>query len=157
MRRSALQRTQGLNPTFHFLLDHLLWIQIAKHGKILHVNQTWSAARYHAEAKNIAKASEFGREAFRILETIAQDKDLARTLLTIDRRAHASAFRVDARYLLDGGLPAQALKAWFRALVIYPPVALKRMNIFVSAILNLLGLGKLREAVLARRKKNLAG
>jgi len=34
---------------------------------------------------------------------------------------------------------------------------LKRMNIFVSAILNLLGLGKLREAVLARRKKNLAG
>ncbi|MCK6581559.1 MAG: glycosyltransferase [Anaerolineales bacterium] len=157
MRRSALQQTSGLDLTFHFLLDHLLWIKIAKQGRILHVNQTWSAARYHAEAKNISKAAEFGREAFRILETIAQDKDLAATLHKIDRRAHASAFRVDARYLLDGGLPAQALNAWFRALVIYPPVALKRMNIFVSAILNFLGLGRLREAMLARRKKKLAG
>ena len=157
MRRSALQQTSGLNPTFHFLLDHLLWIQIAKHGRILHVNQTWSAARYHAEAKNVAKAAEFGREAFRILETIAQDKDLAATLLKIDRRAHASACRVDARYLLDGGLPDKALNAWFRALFIYPPVALKRMNIFASAVLNLLGLGKLRESVLQRRKKKLSG
>ena len=157
MRRTALQQTSGLDLTFHFLLDHLLWIQLAKHGKILHVNKTWSAARYHAEAKNVAKAAEFGREAFRILETIAQDKDLAATLHKIDRRAHASAFRVDARYLLDGGLPAQSLRAWFRALIIYPPVALRRMNIFVSSILSLLGLGKLREAVLARRKKDLSG
>lgn len=157
MRRSALQNTNGLDLTFHFLLDHLLWIQIAKQGRFLHVNQTWAAARYHPEAKNIAKAAEFGREAFRILEAIAQDKDLAATLLKIDRRAHASAFRVDARYLLDGGLPARALKAWFRALFIYPPVALKRLNIFGSAVLTLLGLGKLREAMLARRKKNLSG
>lgn len=157
MRRSALQKTQGLDLTFHFLLDHLLWIQIAKQGKILHVHQTWSAARYHAEAKNVAKAAEFGREAFRILESIAQDKDLAATLLRIDRRAHASAYRVDARYLLDGGLPNQALQAWFRALVIYPPVALKRMNIFVSALLSVLGLEKLRAAILQRRKKNLSG
>lgn len=157
IRRAALQKTSGLDLTFHFLLDHLLWIKIAKQGRILHVNQTWSAARYHAEAKNVAKAAEFGREAFRILETIAQDKDLAATLLKIDRRAHASAFRVDARYLLDGGLPGKALQAWFRALLIYPPVALKRMNIFASSILSLLGLGKLREAVLQRRKKNLSG
>jgi len=157
MRRSALQKASGLNLTFHFLLDHLLWIQIAKQGRILHVDQTWSAARYHAEAKNVAKAAEFGREAFRILETIAQDKDLAATLHKIDRRAHASAYRVDARYLLDGGLPGQALSAWFRALFIYPPVALKRMNIFVSAVLNGLGLGKLRETVLQQRKKKLSG
>lgn len=155
MRRSALQKTSGLDPAFHFLLDHLLWIQISKYGKVLHVNQTWSAARYHAEAKNVAKAAEFGREAFRILETIAKDIDLTATLHKIDRRAHASAFRVDARYLLDGGLPAQALQAWFRALFIYPPVALKRMNIFVSSLLNLSGLNKLRQFfLLARRKKH---
>jgi len=157
MRRSALQKTSGLDLTYHFLLDHLLWIKIAKQGKIMHVNQTWAAARYHAEAKNVAKAAEFGLEAFRILETIAQDKDLAKALLDVDRRAHASAFRVDARYLLDGGNPAKALRQWFRALLIHPPTALSRMNIFVSSILNLLGLGKMRDAVLAQRKKNLSG
>lgn len=155
MRRSALQKTSGLDLTFHFLLDHLLWIKIAKQGKLLHVDQTWSAARYHAEAKNVAKAAKFGHEAFRILEIIAQDKDLAATLFRIDRRAHASAYRMDARYLLDGNLPGKALQAWFRALFIYPPVALKRMNIFVSALLNLFGLGKLRDWVLQQRKKNI--
>ncbi|MBN8656750.1 MAG: glycosyltransferase [Anaerolineae bacterium] len=155
MRCSALQKSSGLDLTFHFLLDHLLWIKIAKQGKILHINQTWSAARYHAEAKNVAKAAEFGREAFRILETIAQDKDLAAIIHKIDRRAHASAFRVDARYLLDGGLPGKALQAWFRAFFIYPPVALKRMNIFVSAVLNVFGLGKLRGWVLQKRKQNI--
>lgn len=152
MRRSALQKTSGLNLDFHFLLDHLLWIQIAQHGKILHVNQAWASARYHAEAKNVAKAAEFGREAFRILETVAQDENLAPTLAKVSRRARASAHRVDARYLLDGGLPAKALAAWMRALFIYPPTALARINILVSSILNLLGWGKLREEVLRQRE-----
>ncbi|RJP50939.1 MAG: glycosyltransferase [Anaerolineaceae bacterium] len=152
MRRSALQKTNGLDSSFHFLLDHLLWLQIAKLGEILHVDQTWSAARYHAEAKNRAKAAEFGREAFRILETVAQDKDLAPILVKVSRRAHASAHRVDSRYLLDSSQPAKALSAWMRALFIHPPTALARMNILVSSILNLLGLGKLRDAVLKDRE-----
>lgn len=152
MRLSALQKTNGLDFSFHFLLDHLLWLQIAKQGRILHVDQIWSAARYHAEAKNRAKAAEFGREAFRILETVAQDKDLAPILAKVSRRAHASAHRVDSRYLLDGNQPAKALSAWMRALFIHLPTALARMNILVSAILNLLGLGKLRDAILKGRE-----
>ncbi len=152
MRHSALQKTDGLDLGFHFLLDHLLWLQIAKHGQVLHVNQVWAAARYHAEAKNRAKAAEFGREAFRILSVAAQDDDLAPVLAKVRRRANASASRVDARYLLDGGHPAKALSAWMRALFIHPPTALARMNIFVSAGLNLLGLGKMREAVLRARE-----
>lgn len=152
MRRSALQKTGGLDSTFHFLLDHHLWIRLAQLGKILHVPQTWSTARYHAEAKNRAKAAKFGREAFRILEYAAQNETLAPALAKVNRRARASAHRVDARYLLDGGQPAAALSAWMRALFIHPAAALERLNIFVSAILNLLGLGKLREKILKRRE-----
>lgn len=152
MRRSALQSAGGLDPTFHFMLDHHLWIRIAQQGKIFHVDQTWSAARYHAEAKNIAQAAEFGRDAFRILDAAAQDENLAPILAKVNRRARASAYRVDARYLLDGGRPASALSAWMRALFIHPPTALARMNIFISAILNLFGLGKLRSAILGKRK-----
>ena len=91
MRRSAFQKTSGLNLDFHFLLDHLLWIQLAKHGQILHVNQIWSAARYHAAAKNRAKAAEFGSEAFRILEVAVQYNVLASALANVKRRARASA------------------------------------------------------------------
>ncbi len=152
MRRSALQKAGTLDPAFHFMLDHHLWIRIAQQGKILHVARTLSAARYHAEAKNIAKAAEFGRDAFRILDWSKTQPELAPALGRILRRATASANRVDARYLLDGGQSASALSAWMRALFIHPPTALARLNIFVSAILNLFGLGKLRSAILRNRK-----
>lgn len=152
-RREAYEKISGLDTTFHFLLDHHLWIRIAQQGKILHVPQTWAAARYHAEAKNRAKAAEFGREAFRILDWGKSQPELSSAISSVERRARASAYRVDARYLLDGGQSGSALKAWVRALLIYPPTALTRLNIFISALLNLIGLGKLREAVLQRRQR----
>jgi glycosyltransferase involved in cell wall biosynthesis len=152
MRRSALQKTNGLDTTFHFLLDHHLWIRLAQQGRILHVPQLWAAARYHPEAKNRAQASGFGKEAFRILEWAKQDRSLAPVLGRVLRRAKACTHRVNARYLLDGGQPAKALAAWGRALFIHPPTALARLNILVSSILNLLGLRTVREKVLGRRK-----
>ena len=155
-RRDALQQAGLLDTTFHFLLDHHLWIRIAQHGKILHVPQTWSAARYHAEAKNRAKAAEFGHEAFRILDWAKKQPGLTATVSSVERRARASANRFDARYLLDGGQAWSALKAWMRALFIHPPTALKRMNIFVSALLNLSGLGALRESILRRRQRSFS-
>lgn len=153
MRRSALHKVRGLDTSFHFLLDHDLWIQLAVQGKILHADQTWAAARYHPEAKNRAKTAEFGREAFRILDKVAQDDNIAPFLAKVKRRALAAAYRVDSRYLLDGGQPARAMAAWIQALLIHPPTALARLNIFVSALLNLLGLGKVREVILWMRNK----
>ncbi|HAV76200.1 MAG TPA: glycosyltransferase [Anaerolineae bacterium] len=155
-RYEAYQKAGALEPTFHFLLDHHFWIRIAQHGKILHVPQIWAAARYHAEAKNRAKAAEFGREAFRILNWAKSQPGLAKTAAGVERRARASAYRVDARYLLDGGKPASSLKAWFNALFTHPPTALARMNILVSALLQISGLNRLRELVLSRRKRSFA-
>jgi len=156
-RREAYEKTGGLDTTFHFLLDHHLWIRIAEQGKILHIPQTWATARYHAEAKNRAKAAEFGREAFDILAWAKSQPELADEISRAERRAHASAHRVDARYLLDGGQSWSALKAWVLALFIHPPTALARLNIFISALLNLSGLGKLREAILRRRQSVYSG
>jgi len=156
-RREVLEQTGELDTTFHFLLDHHLWIRIAQQGRILHVPRLWSAARYHAEAKNRAKAAEFGREAFRILDWAKSQPGLAEAVSGVReaRRARASAHRVDARYLLDGGQPWSALKAWMRAFFIHPPTALARLNIFVSALLNLLGLSTLRAIYLRSRSRRM--
>lgn len=156
-RRSALDKAGLLDTTFHFLLDHHLWIRIAQYGKILHIPQTWAAARYHPDAKNRAKTAEFGREAFRILDWAKSQPGLTEAISNVDRRARASAHRVDARYLLDGGKSLSALKAWTRALFIHPPTALARLNIFSSALLNLAGLNSLREMVLGRRQRAISG
>ncbi len=154
-RRSALEKTRWLEPSFHFMLDHHLWIRLAQQGRILHVPQVWSAARYHPHAKNRARAAEFGREAFRVLDWAEKQPGLADIVSKVKRRALASAHRYDARYLLDGGQAAAALGAWFRAFFIHPPTALERLNLFVSAILMLTGLRRLREAILRRRQQKL--
>ena len=152
-RRSALEQTGLLDTTFHFMLDHHLWIRLAQQGRILHIPQVWSAARYHPQAKNRAKAAEFGREAFRILDWAKRQPGLAEAVFSVERRAGASAHRVDARYLLDGGQSGSALQAWIRALFIHPPTALARLNIFVSALLHLNGLSALRAALLRLRQR----
>jgi GT2 family glycosyltransferase len=157
-RREALEKAGVLDPSYHFLLDHHLWLRIALQGRILHVDETWATARYHAEAKNRARAAEFGHEAFRILDWAQRTQpELASVLAKVGRRARASAHRVDARYLLDGGQPWSALKAWVRALLIHPPTALARLNILVSALLQLSGLGRLRETYLRRRHARFKG
>jgi GT2 family glycosyltransferase len=155
-RRSAFEKTGPVEPTFHFMLDHHLWIRLAQQGRILHVPQVWAAARYHPAAKNRARAAEFGREAFRVLEWAKQQPGLAETLAGVERRALASANRYDARYLLDGGQPAAALGAWFRALFLHPPTALARLNLLVSAVLNLTGLRALRDFILQRRQRRFS-
>lgn len=156
-RRAAHEKTGGLDPTFHFLLDHHLWIRLAQRGTILYIPQTWAAARYHAEAKNRAKAAEFGREAFRILDWTQSQPGVSEIVARVERRARASAHRVDARYLLDGDKSIAALSAWMRALFIHPPTALARLNILVSVLLNLSGLSALRQLILRRRQRGFSG
>jgi glycosyltransferase involved in cell wall biosynthesis len=155
-RRNALENAGRLDTSLHYLLDHQLWIRLAQQGGLIHVEQTWAAARYHVAAKNRARAVEFGREAFRILDWAANDPALAVVLHRVSRRARASAHRVDARYLLDGGQPSAALRAWLRALVLHPPTAVARLNLPASALLELIGLGGVRRAILRGRQSRLS-
>ncbi len=155
MRRAAFEAAGGLDPDFHLLLDHQLWIKIARQGPILHADQTWAAARYHPAAKNRRLALEFGTEAFRLLDWVQSQPELAPVLAPVLRRARASAHRLSARYQLDGGRPGDAITDWMRALMIHPPTALTRLNIPISAMLEIAGLGTLRRLVLERRMRGL--
>ena len=152
-RRDVYEKVGGLDISFHFMLDHHLWIRIAEQGKILHVPQLWAAARYHPQAKNRLKPVEFGIEAFRILDWMRSDRKLSQTFAKVKARASASALRVNARYLLDAGQSVAALRAWFQVLFIHPPTALQRLNILISAILQIIGLKALRELILQRRQR----
>jgi glycosyltransferase involved in cell wall biosynthesis len=151
MRRDAYLEAGGLDTSLHVLLDHQLWIKMAKAGRLLHADQAWAASRYHRAAKNRARASEFGQEALRILSWAETDADLAPMLRSLGTRARASAARVNARYLLDGGQPAASLRAWAEAFRLNPPTALSRLNLLASASLELIGLGSMRRAFLRRR------
>ncbi len=156
MRRAAYQTAGGLDPSYHFMLDHLLWIKIALQGEIVHVNEEWAAARYHPQAKNRAQATGFAREAYRLLDWARAEPALQPALHRVGSRARAAAERVNARYLLDDGQSWAALQAWGRAFRIHPPTALARLNLLGSAVLNLVGLGAVRDAMLERRRQRLS-
>jgi glycosyltransferase involved in cell wall biosynthesis len=157
MRRSAYEAAGGLDPSYHFMLDHQLWIKIALQGEIVHVGEEWAAGRYHPQAKNRAQATGFAREAYRLLEWAQSEPALKPALERVGSRARAAAERVNARYLLDDGQSWAALQAWGRALRIHPPTALARTNLLCSALLDLVGLGAVRAAVLDLRKRRLSG
>lgn len=153
MRRAALEQAGYLDLNYHFLLDHHLWLRVAQVAPIQHIQAEWAAARFHAGAKNVAQAARFGEEAYRIVEWMQQQPALAEPFRRNRRRITAAAHRFNARYLLDGEQPASALKYYARSLTIHPPTALQEWKRILYCLAALLGLGKIKNWVLSRRRQ----
>lgn len=140
MRRSALDAAGLLDLSYHFLLDHHLWLRIASQAPVVHVSAIWAAARHHPGAKNVAQAAGFGQEAFRILEWMQASPRLGPEVAARRRQVLAGAHRLNARYLLEGDKPGPALKAYAQALRYNPPFALRHAHRMLYALASLAGL-----------------
>ncbi|MBN1148835.1 MAG: glycosyltransferase [Anaerolineales bacterium] len=159
MRRSVLENAGLLDPSYHMMLDHHLWIRMARLALIRHAPALWAADRHHPGAKNVAQAQKFSHEALRILEWMQTQPDLAPLIAGQRKRALGGAYRLSARYLLDGGKPWQALRHYGLALWAWPGFALKHWQRMAYAVLCLAGVhglsDRLRANSLARRRKAL--
>jgi len=151
MRRNVFHQAGDLDLTYHYLLDHHLWLRIARLAPIQYVPSSWAAARHHPGAKNVSQASGFGQEAFRILEWMECQPDLAVLVNRRRRRIEAGAYRLNARYLLDGGQPAPALRSYFQALWRSPGFTLRHWRRMLYAAAVLLGGKPLAESYQRRR------
>ncbi len=142
MRRSVLEQAGYLDPSYHYLLDHQLWLRLGQFAEIRYIPETLSAARFHPESKNVAQATQFGEEAFRILEWMQTQPALAHVLADNKPRIRAGAQRLSAFYLLDGGQAGASLRAYARAFLLHPPTVLRDWKHVLSAFLSLLGLDR---------------
>jgi len=143
MRRSVLEQVGGLDESFHFMLDHQLWLRIANHSGTQYVSQVWAAARHHPAAKNVSQASAFAAETYRLLDWMKAQPEYATRFQADRRKILGGAHRLAGRYLLDGGLPRQALEAYGKALYYWPGYALRHWGRMAFAFANLLGFGRL--------------
>jgi glycosyltransferase involved in cell wall biosynthesis len=143
MRGAVLEQAGYLDPSYHYLLDHQLWLRIARLSPIYHVPQVWAQARHHPGAKNVAQPEGFSQETLRLLAWMETQPDLASRMAANRRRIEAGAYRLSARYLLDGGLPGRALRDYGRALRRNPGYALQHWHRMLYAVLSLLGGRKL--------------
>jgi hypothetical protein len=140
----VLEQVGLLDPSFHMLLDHHLWLRMARIAPIVYIPETLAAARYHADAKNLANTAEFGREGFRIVEWMKSSSEFSSIFEQNKPRILGGAHRFNAFYLLDGREYCAALSEYGRAFKFYPPVALKEWHRVVYAVLALLGFARLR-------------
>ncbi len=141
MRREVLAQAGLLDLSYHYLLDHQLWIRLAALAPGRYVPQPWAAARQHAGAKNVAQAAGFGAEVYRILDWAQEQPQLAAVIDANRRKVLAGAHRLNARYLLDGGAAGESFKAYMQALWQQPGYALKHGHRMLYAALCVLGLG----------------
>jgi len=151
MNGTVLRRAGGLDRNYHFLLDHQLWLRLAVSGRMIHVAENWATGRFHAGAKNVAAAPRFGEEAYRIAtwmratppyNTLGQGKW---------RRVDAGAHRLNARYLLDGGQPQQALAAYLQGVRAYAPLVLPEWHRMLYALLSIAGFSGIKKLYLRLR------
>ncbi len=144
MRRSVLEKAGYLDLKYHLLLDHHLWIRMARLTKMMYVPQVLAAARYHAEAKNLARTADFGKEAYQLVEWLENGNAFVGEPALLQKKVWAGAHRLNGFYLLDGGYYLSSLKAYWKAFWCYPPTVLREFHRVIYAGLALLGLGKLR-------------
>ncbi len=144
MRRAALEQTGLLDLSYHYLLDHHLWLRMAQIAPIAFIPRTLAAARYHSKAKNLAHTAEFGREAFRIVDWMETDPRFALLFRKNRRRILAGAHRLNAFYLLDGESYARSLAAYARAFRYNPGIIIPETHRILYALLAPLGLKRLR-------------
>lgn len=145
MRRAVLEQVNYLDPTYHLLLDNLLWMNMARLAPLVYVPQTWAAARYHEAAKNRTRGPAYGQEAKRLIESLSARPEFAELIAANRRRIWAGVHRFDAFYLTDAGQPRDALRAYGKSFRLHPRTALGDWKHILLAFLALLGLAKLRD------------
>ncbi len=148
MRRSVLEQAGYLDPSFHFLLDHQLWLRMAHLAAMIYVPETWAAARLHSESKNVAHGAEMSREAYRVVEWVESQPGFEAVFSRFGKCIRAGAHRFHAHYLLDDGQAVEALRYYGASACLHLPTALREWRRIGFAVLSLFGLRRIRSAYL---------
>lgn len=152
MRRSVLEQAGYLDESYHYLLDHELWLRMARLAGMVYIPRQLAVARFHAAAKNLSQTSKYGGEALRLAAWLESQPEYAAIL---DRRSvFAGAYRIGGWYLVEGGQPAGALQAYYQSFKLKPQTALADWRRILFAALSLAGFSRLKP-VLYRLRSSL--
>ena len=148
IRRAYLAQTGLLDPSYHYLLDHHLWLRLAALAEPVYMpGEPWAAARMHAGAKNMAQAAGFAPEALQLAKWILQDPRFEPLASQMERQIWAGAYRLAGFYLMESGQAGKALSAYARSFWHAPGIALQDWKRILSVFASVLGLRGLAESL----------
>jgi glycosyltransferase involved in cell wall biosynthesis len=155
MRREVLAQAGELDSSYHFLLDHHLWLRMASLAPLVYIPETLAAARFHAGAKNVAQAARFGEEAFRLVRWMEGQSRLEQAYRFGHARIWAGVYRLNGYYLIEGGKSASGLASYGKAFMKSPQVVIKDWKRVALGFFDLLKLGRVRDVYAGWRRKRL--
>ncbi len=156
-RRAAWEKSGGLDQSYHYLLDHQLWLKMAACTQVKYIPQVWSSARYHKEAKNKAYPLAFGKEAFRLVDWMQAQPEFDKMLTNRKSKILAGAHRLNGYYLSEGGLFFRSLQSYWNGFWLDPGIVLHDWRRILFNFFGLVGLGKIQEPYKQKRKSKYAG
>jgi glycosyltransferase involved in cell wall biosynthesis len=151
MRRSALEKAGFLDHSYHFLLDHQLWIRLAAVGAMTYIPQLWASAHYHEDCKNLRQAAEFGKEALRIVDWMPSQSGLKEVFDTHKIEIIAGANRINGFYLLDAKDYRGAFRAYWKSFCLKPTGLGREWYRMIFAYFAPLGLERFKDWFIQRR------
>ncbi len=153
MRRQVLEKVGYVNPEYHLILDHELWVRLASRYPIRHVSDFWSIERTHQEAKTIAQAARFVEEAERLIAWASADPSLSPVVRGAENRIRGGLNVFAARRLIDAGEHREAVRRLWRASRHHLPTVARYWYKVVQAAGSAVGLGGLFEAYRSTRRR----
>ena len=152
IRKKALDAVGYLNPAYHYLMDHHLWLKIATKFPIQYIEEFWAAARYHPEAKNLKGGAHYGDEAFILFEWMKSQPELDGLIKKNKKKIEAGAHHLRAHYLLDSGQNWNSLMSYVNAAARNPSIFCTDYKRMAFALVNsVFPINRLRDSFLERR------
>lgn len=143
IRKNVLEDVGYLDPDYHLILDHELWVRIASQYEVTHIPSFWALERTHPQAKTIAQADQFVAEAEQMIAAAKQSKKIGEVIERNHRRIDAGLLVFSARRLIDAKKHRQALQRINRAFLLHPSTVFKYWYKWVQAAFSSIGLDPL--------------
>lgn len=140
MRRTALEQAGFLQADFHMVLDHSLWIRIARKYPLWHEDEFWAVERVHETAKTTAQAGVFVDEAFRLIPSLEKNPDYQDVFEKSGRTIYAGLHTFAAKRYIDAGEYRRSLKHYLKAARLSPRIPLKSWRKGLQALAGSTGL-----------------
>jgi glycosyltransferase involved in cell wall biosynthesis len=153
MRREALEQAGFLQADFHMVLDHSLWIRIARKYPLWHVDEFWAVERVHETAKTTAQAGVFVEEAFRLIPSLEKSLDYQDIFKTHGRTIYAGLHTFATKRYIDAGEYRRALKHYRKALRLSVRIPLRAWRKGIQAFAGSVGLMGIFLAYRRRRRR----
>lgn len=92
MRRPAVAQAGWLDENLYNVMDHDLWIKLARQGELAYVAATWAALRVHGQTVTNRQVRRAGEETLHVVSRAVNDPALAPDLQPRRARALAEAY-----------------------------------------------------------------